>query len=160
MKTISSLAKWFYLLYLPFMFAWMGVILFQINVLHYNPYRINEDFGAQFLLGYMMFMCALAFVVFYRSLEIKQVIVSDYRGSYEWIHTERSRFMFYVKLKYAWQGARVFYLFSQAQAWYIHKYLGINVFNWGTSWRTNMSFEYYDPIEDQVRWHSPYNNFR
>ena len=83
MRAIAAV-RWFYLLYLPFMFAWMGVILFQINVLHYNPYHINEDFGAQFLLGYMMFMCVLAFVVFYRSLEIRQVIVSDYRGSYEW----------------------------------------------------------------------------
>lgn len=61
MKTVMIIIKWFYLIYLPCMFAWMGMILFEINVLKVNPWHINTNFGSQFLLGYLMFMCVIAF---------------------------------------------------------------------------------------------------
>lgn len=73
MKTAFLLIKWFYLIYLPFMFLGIIVALFQINVLHYNPARINEDFGAQFLLGYLAFMALIAFVIFLKYAKNEQL---------------------------------------------------------------------------------------
>jgi hypothetical protein len=51
---------WLLVAYFWIMFVVFGVVLFEVNCLHYNPIGINEDFGAQFLLGYMMFMVAVA----------------------------------------------------------------------------------------------------
>lgn len=87
---------------------------------------------------------------------MRPIIVQDYRSNYEFIHTEHSLCLLFVKIKYALQGARVFYLLSFKQANWIHKYLGVNVFNWATKWRTNMSFEYYRIGSEQVTYYSPY----
>lgn len=160
MKTVLSAIRWFYLLYLPSMFLWMGGILVEINVFHSNSWGVSESFGAQFLLGYLMFMCVIAFVVLYMSFEVRQVIISDYSGSYERIYTENWRFMIFPKLKYAWKGYRVFSLFSLDQARWLYSIFGWNVYPWTRASMTNMHFEYYDPELDQIRWHSPYDNFR
>jgi hypothetical protein len=87
----------------------------------------------------------------------KSIIVKDYRSNYEFIHTERSLFLWLVMLKYALQGARVFYLLSFKQADFIHRWTGINVFNWATIWRTNMQFEVHVVGSEQITYYLPYN---
>lgn len=83
------------------------------------------------------------------------VIVSDYSGSYESIYTIETRSIFLLKLKYQLKGYRVWAIppFWLAKMWY-------KLFKKPIYKGTNVSFEKSIPGSDQIRWWSPYDNFR
>jgi hypothetical protein len=62
-----TVIKWIYLIFLPVAFVLFTGTIISVNAYHYNPMRINEDFGAQFLLGYMAFMALVAWIIFYQN---------------------------------------------------------------------------------------------
>jgi hypothetical protein len=65
----------------------------------------------------------------------KSVIVSDYSGSYESIHTTGCRSLLLLKVAKYLQGYKP----------------------WGMN--SNVNFEWFDPTKDQVTYHSPWSNF-
>lgn len=84
-----------------------------------------------------------------------KVIVSNYAGTYEAIHTVEARSMFLLKLKYWWKGYRVWQFPSIRVAMFLYKHFKINVYR-----ECNVTFEKYIPGTDQVTHWSPYDNFR
>lgn len=82
------------------------------------------------------------------------IIVSNYSGYYESIHTEESLSILTIKLKYILKGYRV----HNTPLWYaklMYKYFNKRVYQ-----GANISFERLDRTKDQVTHWSPYDNFR
>lgn len=64
---LKSILFWVYTAYLGFMAVVLGGVLISVNIYHYNPIHINEDKGAQFLLGYMTLLCIFCLFILLRS---------------------------------------------------------------------------------------------
>jgi hypothetical protein len=84
-----------------------------------------------------------------------RVIISDYSGNYESIHTVDTKSMFILKLKYQCKGYRVWCFPTLAMAKLVHKWFGKRIYK-----GTNISFEKFIPGTDQITHWSPYDNFR
>ena len=83
-----------------------------------------------------------------------KIIVSNYSGYYESIHTEDSLCLLTIKLKYLFKGYRIY----STPLWYA-KFM-YKVFNKRVLKSANISFEKFDPSKDQVTWWMPWDNFR
>ena len=81
------------------------------------------------------------------------IIVYNYKGFYEEIHTERSLCILTLKLKYLLKGYRVFSMPIKL-AFLIHKYTGKKVF-----FTADVFFEKYKPGSDQITYWQPWMNF-
>lgn len=82
-----------------------------------------------------------------------EVIVSRYVNSYEWISTESTPCMLFIKLKYLYKGYRVwaFPTLWMAKIWYRFTKKGI--------YRgVNVTFEKVIPDTDQITYHTPYHD--
>lgn len=84
-----------------------------------------------------------------------RVIISDYSGNYESIHTVETKSMFLLKVKYRLKGYRVWCFPTLWMAKLAHKWFGVRIYR-----GTNVSFEKFIPGSDQITWWSPYDNFR
>jgi hypothetical protein len=82
-----------------------------------------------------------------------RIIVSNYSGYYESIHTEDSLCILTIKIKYLFKGYRIY----STPLWYAK--LMKKVFNKRVYKSANISFEKFDPTKDQVTWHMPWDNF-
>jgi hypothetical protein len=95
----------------------------------------------------------LLILLFHLILNTMRIIVSNYSGYYESIHTEDSLCLLTIKIKYLFKGYKV----HTTPLWYaklIKKVFNKNVFKCA-----NVSFEKFDPSKDQVTWHMPWDNF-
>lgn len=83
-----------------------------------------------------------------------RVIVSSYRNSYEFIHTEDAICMLFIKIKYIYKGYTVFAIPPMwfAKIWY--KFTGKGIYK-----GTNVHFEKVIQGSDQILWHSPYYDY-
>jgi hypothetical protein len=81
-----------------------------------------------------------------------RIIVSDYRGNYEWIRTESSLCILTIKIKYLFKGYRI----HSTPIWYA-KFM-MKYFNKRTYQGANVSFEKFDPNKDQITHYSPWDN--
>lgn len=84
-----------------------------------------------------------------------RVIISNYSGTYESIHTVETKSMFLLKLKYQLKGYRVWSFPTLWMAKLAYKWFGKRIYK-----GTNISFEKFIPGTDQITWWSPYDNFR
>lgn len=83
-----------------------------------------------------------------------RIIVSNYRGHYESIHTEESVCMLFIKIKYLFKGYTVWSFPSIWMAKQIHRFTGLRTYK-----GTNISFEKFVPGSDQVTYWQPWMNF-
>jgi hypothetical protein len=84
------------------------------------------------------------------------IIINDYSGYYESIHTEEALCMLSIKLKYFFKGYKVFCFTPMWFVKLIHKYTGKSVYM-----ERNVSFEKLDPNnKDQITYWQPWMNFQ
>ena len=83
------------------------------------------------------------------------IIISDYSGYYESIHTERSLCILFIKLKYFFRGYKVFSFTPMWFVKFVHKYTGKSIYM-----ETNVSFEKYKKDSDQITYWQPWMNFQ
>lgn len=153
MKTFTKIVTLFYLVYLPIMLVLMAYILIGLYQ-GINPIHMDNTSGTRFLLMYLMFMDVVALVAIYSIFEEKTWIISTYI-THESIHTEKSKFVIFLKIKYHLRGYKVFYIFSIKQMVWIKKNLGINVFHLSRCRRT-VHFEEKIQGSDQITYYSPW----
>jgi hypothetical protein len=83
------------------------------------------------------------------------IIINDYSGYYESIHTEEALCMLSIKLKYFFKGYKVFCFTPMWFVKFVHKYTGKSIYM-----ETNVSFEKYKKGSDQITYWQPWMNFQ
>jgi hypothetical protein len=83
------------------------------------------------------------------------IIVSDYSGYYESIHTEEALCILHIKLRYMFKGYKVFSFTPMWLVKLIHSITGKSIYM-----ETNVGFEKFKPGTGQITHWSPYDNFR